>query len=282
MRWGSAGGRRGRRTRRQPASLGEQVALAAVAGDAAGDDVLPLLAAAPRDGDHVVEGELGRREAVAAVLARVVVAGVDVRPGERHVGEGAFHTDVTEQAKHRGELHPDRHAPDLPVVDGDDLDLALEQQGDRFLPRDDPQWLVSGVQDERLVHRSDRKEIVPSPSEGCQGRPRSAQSAEDLGGRARLRGEVLSGAWHLRAVAPPGPGPGTLALDARRAPLHHALDLGEGRHGGVARRRHGERAVRRAAVHRPLRAPCRPGSRRSRPEAKESPPPTRSQISRPS
>ena len=78
------------------------------------------------------------REAVAAVLAAVVVAGVDVGPGERHVGEGAFHTDVTEQAKHRGQLHPDRDAADLPVVDGDDLDLALEQEGDRFLPRDDP------------------------------------------------------------------------------------------------------------------------------------------------
>ena len=88
----------------------------AVAGDAAGHDVVPALVAAAGHRDHVVEGELGGREAVAAVLAAVVVPGVDVGAGERHVGEGTFHTDVTEQAKHRRELHPDRDAADLPVV----------------------------------------------------------------------------------------------------------------------------------------------------------------------
>jgi hypothetical protein len=117
----------------------------------------------------VVEGELGGGEALAAVLACVVVAGVDVRAGERHVGEGAFHTDVTEEAKHRGEPHPDRDAPDLPVVDGDDLDLALEEEGDRFLPRYDPQWFVGGVQDERLVHTWRSEGDFPITPEYCQG-----------------------------------------------------------------------------------------------------------------
>ena len=176
MRCGWAGGRRGRRTRRRPACSGRRSPLRRLQGMQHVTMFSHSLRPPRATGHHVVEGELRRGEAVAAVLARVVVAGVDVRAGERHVGEGSFHTDVTEEAKHRGKPHPDRDAPDLPVVDGDDLDLALEEEGDRFLPRHDPQGLVSGVQDERLVHRSDQTEILPVTPEGCQGWGRPARS----------------------------------------------------------------------------------------------------------
>ena len=87
----------------------------------------------------------------------------------------------------------------------------------------------------------------PTSRDACRGRPACS--------------------WLIASALPP----------ARAAALHHALHLGQGRHGGVAGRGHGQRAVGGAALDRPLRRPCRRGSRRCRPEAKESPPPTRSQ-----
>ena len=72
-----------------------------------------------------------------------------------------------------------------------------------------------------------------------------------------------------------------LPRHARRPAFHHPLDLGQRHHAGVAGRRHGERAVGGAALDGPLRALA--GEQPvDRPEANESPPPTRSQISRPS
>ena len=52
---------------------------------------------------------------------------------------------------------------------------------------------------------------------------------------------------------------------ARGAALHHALDFGQRRHARVAGRRHRQRAVRGAALDRPLRAALASGSRRSGP-----------------
>ena len=99
------------------------------------------------------------RKAVSAVLAPVIVTSVDVGAGERHICERAFHPDVTEQAKHRRELDPHRYAADLPIVDGDDLDLALEEHGHGLLPRHDPQGLVGCVQNERVFHYATEKKL---------------------------------------------------------------------------------------------------------------------------
>ena len=119
---------------------------------------------------------------------RMVVAGVDVGAGERHVGEGTFHPDVTEQAKHRRQLHPDRDAADLPIVDGDDLDLALEEEGHGLLPGNDPQRLVGRVEDEGLFHGGTDAKIVRLGPE----------TVKTLG---RLAVRALS-----RGPAPPAPG----------------------------------------------------------------------------
>src|SRR5204862_698750 len=59
--------------------LGQRVALAAVAGRARRDDVLPGRGAALRAGDDVVDGEVGAR---AAVLAGPAVAREDGSPGD--------------------------------------------------------------------------------------------------------------------------------------------------------------------------------------------------------
>src|SRR3954469_840545 len=91
-------------------------ALRAVAGDAAGDDVLPVLPAALGDRHDVIEGQLARWKGFAAILAAVVVARVDVRARERHVIEPALDLDVAEQPDDRRELETHRNGANLPVV----------------------------------------------------------------------------------------------------------------------------------------------------------------------
>src|SRR5262245_47475171 len=144
----------------EAALLRRSIPLPAIAGNTARHDVVPALVPAPRHRDDVVKGELTGRKTVAAILARMVVPGVHVGPGEGYVREGTFHSDVTEQAQHRGELHPYRYAADLPVVDGDDFDLALEQERDGFLPGDDPQRLVGRIEDKCLLHSRKAEKIV--------------------------------------------------------------------------------------------------------------------------
>src|SRR5262249_27524955 len=66
----------------------------AIARHAAGDDVLPLLPAAVRDRHHAIEGELARRIAVAAVLAAMIVARVNIRARKWNVVEAPLDFDV--------------------------------------------------------------------------------------------------------------------------------------------------------------------------------------------
>src|SRR5262249_59629302 len=101
---------------------------------AAGDDVLPVLAAALGDRHDVIEREVGRLEAVVAVLAGVIVAGVDVGARERNVVEAAFDADEAEEADDGRQLEAYGHRPNLAVVDRDHLDLPLAPERNRFLP----------------------------------------------------------------------------------------------------------------------------------------------------
>src|SRR3954471_22368866 len=119
----------------------------AIARHAARGDVLPILAAAVRDRHDVIEGELARRKAVAAVLAAVIVACVDVRARKWHVVEAALYLDVAEQPDDRRQLEADRHAPDVTVVDRDDLDLPLAPQRDGLLPVNDLERLIRRVEE---------------------------------------------------------------------------------------------------------------------------------------
>src|SRR6185503_19607517 len=96
--------------------------LPAVAADAARDDVSPVLPAAMSDRQHMIEGQLACREVVATVLAPVIVTGVDVGPGKRHVVEATLDLDVPQKADDGRQLEAERDGPDLPVVDRDDLD----------------------------------------------------------------------------------------------------------------------------------------------------------------
>src|SRR3954466_14894495 len=98
----------------------------------------------------MVEGELVGRECLAAILASVVVAGVNIGAGERYVVETPLDFDISQQADNRRQLETDRNRPDLPVVHGDDLNLALAPERNRLLPVDNLEGLIRRVQQKRL------------------------------------------------------------------------------------------------------------------------------------
>src|SRR5438067_9837986 len=85
-----------------------------VARHAAADDVLPVLPAALGDRQHMIEGQLARRVAVAAILAAMVIARVDVGARERDVIEPPLDLDVPKEPDDRREPEADRDCPELP------------------------------------------------------------------------------------------------------------------------------------------------------------------------
>ena len=136
-----------------PASTGVRPPFLRLQADAAGDDVLPVLSAALGDRHHMIEGQFRGGKDLPAVLTRVVVAGVDIGAGERHVVDRPLDADVPQQANDRGQPEAERDRPDFAVVVlRDDLDLPLAQKRHRFLPVDDLEGLVRRVQEERLLH----------------------------------------------------------------------------------------------------------------------------------
>src|SRR6185436_18228691 len=78
--------------------------LLTIAGDAATDDVLPVLPAALGDRHDMIEGQLAHGKLIAAVLTPMVVPRVDVRTRKRHVVEATLDLDVPEQTNNRGQL----------------------------------------------------------------------------------------------------------------------------------------------------------------------------------
>jgi len=130
--------------------------LSAVAGDAAADDVLPVFSAALGDRHHVIEGQLAGWKRVTAVLAAVIIAGIDIGAGKRHVVESPLDLDVSKQANDGRELEADGNCPNLSVVHRDNLDLALAPKGDRLLPVDNFEGLVGRVEKKRLFHETVR------------------------------------------------------------------------------------------------------------------------------
>src|ERR1041384_831416 len=156
------------RVARQPhACLSRRAAtLLPVARHAAGDDVLPVLAAALGDRNDVVERQLGGRVRLSAVLAGVVVTRVDVRARERNVVEAAFDFDEAKQTDNGRQLEAEGHCPYLAVVNRDHLYFPLAPERDRLLPVDNLERLVRRVEKERLLHSLSSHDAGRLP--GCQ------------------------------------------------------------------------------------------------------------------
>jgi len=93
----------------------------------------------------MVEAQIVCGAGLAAVLARVMVAGEDVCPAELHVVEFPVRLDAAEQADDARKLHGEADTADLPIVLGEHLHLLLEKQRQGPLPRDDIERLVGCV-----------------------------------------------------------------------------------------------------------------------------------------
>ncbi len=98
----------------------------------------------------MISGEILGGELLKAVLALVIVAQKDVVP--RHRNPDAPPSDKVHQSDHGGHLHGPGHGPKHAIIALDDLHFPHAEHGDRPLPRDDPQWLIGGVEEQSAVH----------------------------------------------------------------------------------------------------------------------------------
>src|SRR3954447_18450618 len=135
-----------------PDLAGQAVALAAVAGRAGGDDVLPDRLAAATAGDDVVDGEPGL--ARAAVLAGPGVAGEHRPPGDLAAVCLARDPHVADEADHVGTLdrHPLRVQGALAALQ--EFGLLLEKQDSGSPQRADVDRLIRCIEYEYSWHRA--------------------------------------------------------------------------------------------------------------------------------
>ena len=116
-----------------------------IAFEATGHNIVPGFSAPFDDRDHVIERQVLRRAFSAAVLADVIIPGVDVRAAELDVLEALANLHVFQEPEHTGELDREADASDLPVVLGQNFHLALVQQSQGTLPGNDIDGFVAGV-----------------------------------------------------------------------------------------------------------------------------------------
>jgi len=100
----------------------------------------------------VIERQLLRPVFMLAILARVPITSEDVDTGKLDGAMTVFQLHQLEQAHDGGELDGDRDAVNLAVVDFKDFNLALPEKRDRFLPMDDTQRFVRGVEQKGHFH----------------------------------------------------------------------------------------------------------------------------------
>ena len=123
--------------RRILASSGVRSALPVVASPTSRHDVVPGLSPAFGDGHDVVERQFFGAESAIAILAAIAVARKDVDAGKLYSPMTVLKLDELQKPHHRRKLDRDRDAVDFAVVDFEDLDLPLPEQGNGLLPMQD-------------------------------------------------------------------------------------------------------------------------------------------------
>src|SRR6185437_893606 len=111
--------------------FGQAAALHQIAARTGGDDVLPRRPAAARAWHQMVEGQVMRREIVAAILAGETIAQEDVEPGE---GRAPCHRDIGFERDDARQPHLETGAADDLIVMRDDMDAIETNSLDYFLP----------------------------------------------------------------------------------------------------------------------------------------------------
>ena len=100
-------------------------ALFVVAAPAGGNDILPCLLPAFGDRDHMIEGKILGSVLSPAILTAIAVTGKNINAGELHGTMRVPNLDHFQKTDDGRKLDCDGDAMDLPVIDFEDLDLAL-------------------------------------------------------------------------------------------------------------------------------------------------------------
>jgi hypothetical protein len=125
--------------------FGRPPSLLVVARETAGHDVAPAFVSFPDDGNDMIEGEILRRALLPAILAGVVVPGVNIGPAELNVMETLPRFYIFEQSKHAGQFHSETDAADFFVIFRQNFNLALEKESQGALPRNNVDRFEGGV-----------------------------------------------------------------------------------------------------------------------------------------
>jgi hypothetical protein len=90
--------------------------------------------------------EFGGVKLLSTILASVVISNKEVVARELHFGVFTLDLHIMQQSDHGGHSDRKRDAPDLAIIDLDDLDLLLEEHSDCPSPGDHLQGLIGCVQ----------------------------------------------------------------------------------------------------------------------------------------
>lgn len=101
---------------------------------AGGNDVLPVLTPTTSDRDYVVVGKSVGRQLSPAVLAAVLITHKQIVTGKLDLCMIPSDLDVMKKSKHGRQADGNGDAPDLSIVDLDDLHLFLEEHLNGSLP----------------------------------------------------------------------------------------------------------------------------------------------------
>jgi hypothetical protein len=123
-----------------------------IALETTGDDVIPGFAASSHNGHDMVKGEIFRGAFFPAVLAGIVIPRVNICPAEFDVLMAFSNLYILQETENAGHFYGKADAPDLAVVFSQNLNLALTQQIQGSLPRDDVDRFIGRIQDQRMFH----------------------------------------------------------------------------------------------------------------------------------
>lgn len=102
-----------------------------VALKAASHNVVPSLSAPFDNWKDVIKRQILGRTFFAAILAGVVISGVDIRPAEFYVLELLSDLYIFQQTEDTGHLDCEADAANFAVIFGQDFDFALIKQAKR-------------------------------------------------------------------------------------------------------------------------------------------------------
>jgi hypothetical protein len=96
-----------------------------VALETAGDDILPGFSAAFDDGIDVIKGQILRVVFLAAVLAGIVIARVDIGSAEFDMLEMLSDLYILQEPEDTGHSYGKADAPDLAIILGQNFNFPL-------------------------------------------------------------------------------------------------------------------------------------------------------------